>query len=78
VVSRYADPAILERARFLRSGRGKGIRRAIAEAKRAEAEAWNAATPPERRRRWRRDRPAGARAELSAAPAGFHLHMPIR
>lgn len=54
MVSRWRDPAILDRAPYLRSERNKGIRRAVAEAKRAEAETRNAATPPERRRRWRR------------------------
>jgi hypothetical protein len=48
-VSRYDDPVILARAAFLRGRRGKGIRRAISEAKRDEADMRNAATPPERR-----------------------------
>lgn len=61
MVSRWRDPAILARAPYLRGGRGKGIRRAAAEARRAEAEARNKATPPERRRRWR-----AARGEKAA------------
>jgi hypothetical protein len=48
-VSRYSDPVILARAVFLRGRRGKGVRRAIREAKRIEADARNAATPEERR-----------------------------
>jgi hypothetical protein len=55
-VSRWRDPAVLARAPYLRSERNKGIRRAAAEARRAEAEARNKATPPERRRRWRQAR----------------------
>jgi hypothetical protein len=59
-VSRWRDPAVLARAPYLRGGRGKGIRRAIAEAKRREAEDRDKATPPERRRRWRQARGAAA------------------
>jgi hypothetical protein len=58
-VSRYDDPVIVARAAFLRGRRGKGIRRAIREAKRSEADARNAATPDEDRRRNRRQREAG-------------------
>ena len=53
-MSRWNDESIRERAQYVRTGRNKGVRRAIAEAKRAEAETRNAATQPERRRSARR------------------------
>ena len=59
--SRWRDPDILARAPLLRGNRGKGIRRAAAQARREQAQARNAATPPERRRRWRRTAERGGR-----------------
>lgn len=51
VISRWNEAVIRDRAQYLRTGRNKGVRAAVAERKRTEAEARNAVTPPERRSR---------------------------
>jgi hypothetical protein len=54
VTSRWNDPAIRERAPYLRAGRNKGVRAAVREAKRFGAEDRNEDTLPERRSRKRK------------------------
>jgi hypothetical protein len=49
-MSRWNEPAIRQRAQYLRTGGDKGVRRAVAEAKRYEAEDRDEGTLPERRR----------------------------
>ena len=52
-MSKWNDPDIRERAPYLRTGRNKGVRAAVAEAKRLDAGDRNEDTPPERRSRKR-------------------------
>ena len=52
--SKWNDPDIRERAPVLRTGRNKGVRAAIREAKRIDAERRDEDTLPENRRSHRR------------------------
>ena len=50
ITSKWNDPMVRERAQVLRTGRNKGVRAAVAEAKRIDAGLRDEDTPPERRR----------------------------
>ncbi len=54
ITSRWNDPGIRARAQYLRAGRNKGVRRAVTERKRFEAQDRDFDTLPERRRSARR------------------------
>jgi len=54
VVSNWRDPQIRERAPYLRTGRNKGVRAAVREAKRFDAEFRDRNCPPERRSKKRK------------------------
>lgn len=54
ITSKWNDPDIRERAPYLRTGRNKGVRAAVAEAKRIDAGLRDEDTLPVRRRAARR------------------------
>lgn len=56
ITGNWRDPSIRERAQYLRTGRNKGVRAAVREAKRFDAEFRDRDCPPERRRAFRRAR----------------------
>lgn len=53
-VSPWRDPVIRERAQYLRTGRNKGVRAAVREARRFDAEFRDRNCPPERRSKKRK------------------------
>jgi hypothetical protein len=54
ITSRWNEAVIRDRAQYVRTGRNKGVRAAVAERKRIEAETRDRDTLPERRRAFRR------------------------
>lgn len=61
ITSRWNEDLIRDRAPYLRGGKNRGVRRALAEAKRLEAGLRDEDTPPGRRKADRIG-PAGQRA----------------